>query len=199
MSGADVTYFMYLGWMLLGWGLVLAGILLISRGIRSWLLTALVRNHQLGDRADTVSITSSQPHFYHVPCTEPVTVPSQDPPPLYEDVVGGYNMYVGQEVVPHNKPLLPDDQPDGLPHAVPPSPPLYSELYPSGCTTSDIQTTECINQHECAVNICEAVEGDACDHEQHDDEECNEGDKDHDHHHDDSLLDSCTSMCKNTY
>ena len=110
MFDEDVTFFMYLGWMSLGWGLVLAGILLILRFIRSWLLTAFIRHHQLRtDTVDNVSISSSdfasafilsshRPHFYRVPCTEAVTVPSHDPPPLYEDVVGGYNMYVDQEV-----------------------------------------------------------------------------------------------------
>jgi len=105
MVEEDVTLFMYLGWMSLGWGLVLACILIVLRFIRSWLLTAFIRHHQLRtEMPDSASISSSdfasaftdsshRPHFYQA-----VTVPSHDPPPLYEDVVGGYNMYADQEV-----------------------------------------------------------------------------------------------------
>jgi len=168
MFNEDVTFFMYLGWMSLGWGLVLAGILLILRFIRSWLLTAFIRHHQLRtDMADNVSISSSEfasafilsshrPHFYRVPCTEAVTVPSHDPPPLYEDVVGGYNMYDGQEVVPHNKVFLPEVHPNHVPSALPVPPPLYCELYP---VASDTQTTECLPQPDCSVSICDEVDG----------------------------------------
>jgi len=169
MFNEDVTFFMYLGWMSLGWGLVLAGILLILRFIRSWLLTAFIRHHQLRtDMADNVSISSSEfasafilsshrPHFYRVPCTEAVTVPSHDPPPLYEDVVGGYNMYDGQEVVPHTKVFLPEVHPGHVTSALPVPPPLYCELYP---VTSDTQTTECLPQQDCSVSICDEVDGD---------------------------------------
>lgn len=206
MFDQDVTFFMYLGWMSLGWGLVLAGILLILRFIRSWLLTAFIRHHQLrADMADNVSISSSEfasafilsshrPHFYRLPCTEAVTVPSRDPPPLYEDVVGGYNMYVGQEVVPHSKVCLPDVQPFHLPPDLPVPPPLYSELYPTGCTTaSDTHTTECLTQPDCSVSICDAIERHPVNHEHHD--EGRPEDRDHDHVV--PALDSCTIVSEN--
>lgn len=197
MFDEDVTFFMYLGWMSLGWGLVLAGILLILRFIRSWLLTALIRHHQLRtDTADNVSISSSdfasafilsshRPHFYRVPCTEAVTVPSHDPPPLYEDVVGGYNMYVDQEVVPHTKVSLPDVHPGHVPPALPVPPPMYSELYP---VVSDTQTTECLHQPDCSVSILDAVAG------RHDEG----GPGDPDDHHVVPELGSTTSGSENT-
>lgn len=141
MFDEDVTFFMSLGWMSLGWGLILAGILLILRFIRSWLLTAFIRHHQLStETPDNASISSSdfasafilsshRPRFYRVPCTEAVTVPSHDPPPLYEDVVGGYNMYAEQEVVPHTKIIPPVRIVPGDP-GTPVPPPPYSDLYP---------------------------------------------------------------------
>jgi len=197
MFDEDVTFFMYLGWMSLGWGLVLAGILLILRFIRSWLLTAFIRHHQLRtDTADNVSISSSdfasafilsshRPHFYRVPCTEAVTVPSHDPPPLYEDVVGGYNMYVDQEVVPHTKVSLPDVHPGHLHPALPVPPPLYSELYP---IARDTPNTECLHQPYSSVSICDEVAGD------HDEG----GQNDQEHHHAILGLGSNTSGSENT-
>jgi len=148
---------MYLAWLSLGWGLVLAGTLLTLRCIRAWLITALTR-HRL---ADGVSLSSAdfappmRPHLYQLTHTESVRVPSRDPPPLYEDVVGGYNMYADHEVVPHFKVNLHDaQQPGHLPHTVLLPPPVYSELYP----------TECLHQQD------DEVEEDASNNEHRQDE-----------------------------
>ena len=42
MFSEDVTFLVYLGYMSLAWGLVLAGALVVARFIKSWLITALV-------------------------------------------------------------------------------------------------------------------------------------------------------------
>jgi len=53
MFSEDVTFFVYLGYMSLVWGLIFAAALLLARFVKTWLITALVNFHAMrGDMAD---------------------------------------------------------------------------------------------------------------------------------------------------
>jgi len=55
MFSEDVTFFVYLGYMSLAWGLVLGAALLVARFIKTWLINALVNFHAMrGDIEDEV-------------------------------------------------------------------------------------------------------------------------------------------------
>jgi len=63
MFSEDVTFFVYLGYMSLAWGLIFAAALLVARFVKTWLLTALVNFHAMrGDMADEArdSISSEE-------------------------------------------------------------------------------------------------------------------------------------------
>ena len=122
MFDEDVTFFIYLGWMSLGWSLVLAGILLVLRFLRSWLLTAFIRHHQFHENmCDSASVASNdyvsamisrnhRPQF----CRISYTVPNLDSPPPYEDVINEVQDACSDSM------SIPNME----------SPPLYNELYP---------------------------------------------------------------------
>jgi len=62
MFSEDVTFFVYLGYMSLAWGLVLGAALLVARFIKTWLINALVNFHAMrGDIEDEVEETSEVP------------------------------------------------------------------------------------------------------------------------------------------
>lgn len=55
MFSEDVTFFVYLGYMSLAWGLVLGAALLVARFVKTWLINALVNFHAMrGDISDEV-------------------------------------------------------------------------------------------------------------------------------------------------
>jgi len=47
MFSEDVTFFVYLGYMSLAWGLILGAALLVARFIKTWLINALVNFHAM--------------------------------------------------------------------------------------------------------------------------------------------------------
>lgn len=44
MFSENVTFFVYIGYMSLAWGLVFAAALLLARFVKTWLINALVRS-----------------------------------------------------------------------------------------------------------------------------------------------------------
>jgi len=47
MFSENVTFFVYIGYMSLAWGLVFAAALLLARFVKTWLINALVRTELL--------------------------------------------------------------------------------------------------------------------------------------------------------
>ena len=67
MFSENVTFFVYIGYMSLAWGLVFAAALLLARFVKTWLINALVRAPLLHSCKKS-NICCSFPHLL-IKCT----------------------------------------------------------------------------------------------------------------------------------
>jgi len=155
MFSEDVTFFVYLGYMSLAWGLIFAAALLLARFVKTWLITALVNFHAMrGDMADEArdSISSEEVTVGHWGNVMPPVlvnnlVPSHTVPAIQRSQSQPSRLaQVPSPPLPPDPPPLYEEVVDGFPPnnnnrkrrkastsssqaEVPP--PLYWDLYPT--------------------------------------------------------------------
>jgi len=154
MFSEDVTFFVYLGYLSLAWGLIFAAALLMARFVKTWLITALVNFHAMrGDMADEArdSISSEEVTVGHWGNVMPPVIRGNLVPSNAVTAIQRSQSQPSRLAQVPTPPLPPDPPPlyeevvDGLPSndkreprksstvssqsEVPP--PLYWDLYPT--------------------------------------------------------------------